>query len=176
MSSERLYWYSEFPAEEGAGSGRDHRQDALEMASGWERGLLHIIENARSDEVLRHDTFERPIPPRWVSGRVALLGDAAHAMFANMGQGGCQALEDAVVLASKLRDGRDPQVGLRTYEVARRRRVRTIAARSYRMFRVEHLSGWMAGVRNAAVGLVPRPILNGLARTTMDFQAPELVS
>ena len=50
--------------------------------------------------MLRHDVAELAGPlPSFHSGRVALLGDAAHPMTPNLGQGACQALEDAVVLS-----------------------------------------------------------------------------
>jgi len=58
----------------------------------------------------------------WYSGRVALIGDAAHAMSPMMGQGGCMAIEDALVLADEL--GRAPDIPAALAAYAQRRRPR----------------------------------------------------
>ncbi|MFD3684018.1 FAD-dependent oxidoreductase [Nocardiopsis sp. NPDC058631] len=68
----------------------------------------------------------------WTRGRVALLGDAAHAMSSSSGQGASQALEDALVLAMCLRDVPDPAAALRTYERLRRDRVERVVAEGRR--------------------------------------------
>jgi 2-polyprenyl-6-methoxyphenol hydroxylase-like FAD-dependent oxidoreductase len=84
----------------------------------------------------------------WSRGRVVLIGDAAHAMSPMMGQGGCMAIEDALVLAEEL--GRVPGVpdALAAYERRRRPRVEWVRGQS------EHLSGLMrlpAAGRNEAL-------------------------
>jgi salicylate hydroxylase len=68
------------------------------------RGFEHIHPRARS--IIRHGTdwklwvlCDRDPVERWVDGRVALLGDAAHPMLQYMAQGACMAMEDAVCLA-----------------------------------------------------------------------------
>ncbi|CAM5513133.1 hypothetical protein STANM309S_04436 [Streptomyces tanashiensis] len=62
--------------------------------------LLDRVDRLPLADVLRHDLHELAAPlPRLHHGRIAWLGDAAHAMAPNLGQGGCQAIEDAVVLA-----------------------------------------------------------------------------
>jgi len=66
----------------------------------------------------------------WVHGRVALLGDAAHAMAPHLGQGAGQAIEDAAVLADCLRAGGDVTAALRAYEHRRKGHVRGIAKQS----------------------------------------------
>jgi len=43
--------------------------------------------------------FTRPLTENWGRGRIQLVGDAAHAMLPNAGQGACQAFEDAYILA-----------------------------------------------------------------------------
>ncbi|MFJ5830877.1 FAD-dependent oxidoreductase [Streptomyces sp. NPDC093089] len=72
--------------------------------------LLDRVDRLAPTDVLHHDLHELAAPlPRLHHGRIAWLGDAAHAMAPNLGQGGCQAIEDAVVLAHLLPtgDGRD---------------------------------------------------------------------
>lgn len=64
--------------------------------------------------------------PRWSVGRVALIGDAAHAMSPSAGQGASMALEDAMVLAQCLRDDSDVPRAMKTFERARRPRVDAI--------------------------------------------------
>ena len=55
---------------------------------------------------MRHDITELPPIWPWGRGRVSLLGDAAHATTPNLGQGACQALEDAIFLADSLTQAR----------------------------------------------------------------------
>ena len=49
-------------------------------------------------KILRNDIYDREPLERWGEGKATLLGDAAHPMTLNLGQGACQAIEDAVVL------------------------------------------------------------------------------
>ena len=65
----------------------------------------HRLHRAGDDHP--HTAARHPPLATWVSGRVALLGDAAHAMLPNLGQGGCQAIEDAAALATSLATGGD---------------------------------------------------------------------
>ena len=53
-------------------------------------------------DVLRRDIFDRPPVFKWTKGQVILLGDSAHAMQPNLGQGGCMAIEDAYQLSKDL--------------------------------------------------------------------------
>ncbi len=71
-------------------------------------------------------------------GRVALLGDSAHAMAPDLGQGGCQAMEDAWVLARCLEADADPLAALQAYEQARLERVAGIVARARKRCEITH--------------------------------------
>lgn len=78
-------------------------------------------------EVTRSALHVREPMPRWSSGRVAVLGDAAHPMVPFMAQGACMAIEDAVVLARALDEGAaDVPAALRAYEDARRDRTAAV--------------------------------------------------
>jgi 2-heptyl-3-hydroxy-4(1H)-quinolone synthase len=84
----------------------------------------------------------------WAHGRVALLGDAAHALTPNMGQGAGLAMEDAAVLAEELskaaRGETDVQKALMTYVARRRRRVETIVRLSREIGEEGQLTGKLA--------------------------------
>ncbi len=62
---------------------------------------------------------------------MTLLGDAAHPPTPNLGQGACQALEDALVLAGCLAEQREPVAALRAYEARRMKRSAAIIEQSY---------------------------------------------
>ena len=72
--------------------------------------------------ISRRDVFDRKPVKTWGSGRVTLLGDAAHPMTQDVGQGACQAMEDSVVLARVLAASDSIENGLREYERVRSRR------------------------------------------------------
>jgi len=75
-----------------------------EVFEGWSKDIHHIIRATRDDEIQQRDLYDRPpsVTKPWTEGPVALLGDAIHAMMPNLGQGGCQALEDAIVISEEL--------------------------------------------------------------------------
>ena len=72
---------------------------------GWSPDIHAILDATREAEIEQRDLYDRPpssLKP-WSVGPVGLLGDSVHAMMPNLGQGGCQAIEDAIVLAEELK-------------------------------------------------------------------------
>ncbi|MBO0816436.1 MAG: FAD-dependent monooxygenase [Actinobacteria bacterium] len=131
----------------------------------WHHPIPALLAAADDDALLHHDLYELPPLSTYVSGKVALAGDAAHAMTPNLGQGACQALEDAVVLAAALDSGE----GLDGYDNRRRTRTQMIARRARRIgATAQWASPVAAGLRNTALRLLPpasltrslTPILN----------------
>lgn len=84
---------------------------------------------------LHHDLIELD-RPAWGAGRVLLLGDAAHAVTPNQGQGAAMAIEDAAALALAVADGADG--ALARYATARAARVREVQLTSRRIGAVAH--------------------------------------
>jgi len=71
---------------------------------GWSKDAHHIMKATKEDEIQQRDLYDRPpsVRKKWTDGSVALLGDAVHAMMPNLGQGGCQAIEDAFVIVQEV--------------------------------------------------------------------------
>lgn len=88
--------------------------------------------------------------------RRRLLGDPAHPMTPNLGQGGCQAIEDAVVLARALQGSTTVEEALRRYEKARVRRANAIVTQSFRAGRVAQWeSALLVRLRDALLRRMP---------------------
>ena len=119
-------------------------------------GFGHI--HPRAQDIIRHGSdwklwvlCDRDPVERWVDGRVALLGDAAHPMLQYMAQGACMAMEDAVCLAQMLADhpGRI-EAALEAYRARRLLRTTRVQLMSRAMGEhVYHPAGPHALLRNA---------------------------
>jgi len=70
--------------------------------AGWSSEVFDLLESTPFEEIEQRDLYDRPPQVTWSRGRVCLLGDAAHPMMPNLGQGGCMAIEDAFVLGREL--------------------------------------------------------------------------
>ncbi|MFE6736891.1 FAD-dependent monooxygenase [Microbacterium sp. NPDC057650] len=130
LADDRTYFYAAAVAPAGERAADDERAELLRRFGHWHAPIRQLIESAVPASVLRGDIAELAAPLTTLHrGRVALLGDAAHPMAPFLGQGACQAIEDAVVLADAL-DGPDGLVG---YTAARHPRTTDIVRRSHRM-------------------------------------------
>ena len=136
LSDGRAYWFATKNAPEGARSPGGEKAELLLLFGGWHAPIEALITATDEGALLRNDVYDRPPLQAWGRGRVTLLGDAAHPMTPNLGQGACQALEDAVVLARCLRDAVGPPEGLRAYEARRIPRTTALVEQSRRIGRV----------------------------------------
>jgi 2-polyprenyl-6-methoxyphenol hydroxylase-like FAD-dependent oxidoreductase len=127
----QLYWFVTKNTPPAGGFGRE---ELLSLCRDWPPPIPQVI--ASTQEVLRNDVVDRPPLDRWGEGSVTLLGDAAHSTTPNLGQGACQALEDAVVLADSLRKCTSIEAGLRLYERLRIPRANFVVRESWRLGRM----------------------------------------
>jgi 2-polyprenyl-6-methoxyphenol hydroxylase-like FAD-dependent oxidoreductase len=147
----RVYWFAGVNAPEGTDAADGSRKErARATFSGWFPLVATAIEATPEDALLVNDIVDRPPSRRWGVGRITLLGDAAHPTTPNLGQGACQALEDAVVLATALRDAGVGADALRRYEATRRRRTAMITRQSWWLGKMLQLESPLAiRARNA---------------------------
>lgn len=147
-----------------APGGRKH--GLQNMFSAWHEPIVDLIGATGNDGILKHGARDFAPFRRWGEGLVTLLGDAAHACTPNLGQGGCMALEDALVLAKCARRGVSLRDALRRYESLRFGRTRRIQQRSLLM---GHIGQWqnplfVTGRRVVTSLLSPKLIERNLRR------------
>ncbi|WP_157171913.1 FAD-dependent monooxygenase [Nocardia higoensis] len=130
---------------------------SLEYFSDWPDPVPALIAAGR-DRMVCHELLEVAVPRRLWHGRVALVGDAGHAMIPTLGQGACQALEDAVVLAGYAPD-------LRRYSVARRNRTVVMGALArHGMLLTGPHSAAVAALRDTVLSATPDAVTLRLLR------------
>ncbi len=136
----RFYWFVTRNAPEGeAESAAGRKREVLDLLRGWYEPARTAVEATEESRILRNDIYDRDPLERWGSGRVTLVGDDAHPMTPNLGQGACQAIEDAVVLARCLGSGDGVVPSLRLYEARRIPRTADVVRRSRRAGRILQL-------------------------------------
>lgn len=118
----RIQWYAFFALPPGSkkapsgwgGSTRDSQADPGEnlvdyikgLHEGWTDEIMTVLDATPPESVEQRDLYDRrpELFRSWADGNVVLMGDAVHAMMPNLGQGGCQAIEDAFILSEILSD------------------------------------------------------------------------
>ena len=146
----RVYWFATTNAPEGEedgpiGTPSGPGATLMRLFGRWHHPIPALISGTEETAIRRDDLYDRePVSGSWGTGRVTLLGDAAHPSTPNLGQGACQAIEDAVTLARCLKPfvrRRYPTAHLRAQEV------RGPAPEAYRLDQCAVPAPWGASAR-----------------------------
>ncbi|HEX5098733.1 MAG TPA: FAD-dependent monooxygenase [Polyangiaceae bacterium] len=173
MGGGQTYWFAVSNATEG-----EREPNSLEVVSErfshWAEPVPKLLASTRADHVIRTDIHDRAPVPRWSSGPVTLLGDAAHPTTPTLGQGGSMALEDAVVLAHALE--RSPSVAEALADYERRRVARTarIVEASFRFGKIAQLRNPIGiFLRNLVLRLTPEGVVQRELARAAEFSLEE---
>ncbi|MEU6996589.1 FAD-dependent monooxygenase [Streptomyces sp. NPDC046465] len=177
----RVYAYATARVPQGGKAPDSEKAELERRFRDWHDPIPRLIAAADAESILRNDVGHLATPlTQHHRGRVALIGDAAHAMTPSLGQGGNQAIEDAVVLAHHATPGVDLTARLAAYSAARVPRTTEIVRRAARVSRLTHLTAAPAvAARDALVStvtrLAPDAVLRSLSAVT-DWRPPQIPS
>jgi 2-polyprenyl-6-methoxyphenol hydroxylase-like FAD-dependent oxidoreductase len=157
LSAGQVCWFAVANAPEGEREEeRGEKRKVLALVSSCHEPAWAMVEATEPSAIFRTDIYDRPPISSWSLGRVTLVGDAAHPMTPNLGQGACQAIEDAFLLAESLKSAPTLPSALQRYEARRIRRANTIVQRSWQQGRIaqwEH--PWGIRVRDLVLRMTP---------------------
>ncbi|MEV6495388.1 FAD-dependent monooxygenase [Actinoplanes sp. NPDC051633] len=165
----RVYWFgvSTMPLD---ATFADEYQEVRRRFAGWHAPIADLFDATEPSDVFRTGIFELAGPlPSFRRGRVVLLGDAAHAMTPDLGQGANQAIEDAATLSLLLAGSADIDAALSEYDRLRRPRTQRIAGRAHLMGR---LMQSRSPLRNLLLRLTPPQAVARQLRSMQSWQPP----
>ncbi len=172
----QVYWF--------ATENRQQRTDHLggqgwkKRFQNWMAPVADLIDGTADAEIVHSDIVDRrPIFP-WGKGSITLLGDAAHAMTPNFGQGGAQAIEDAVLLGRSLQQlgeraaRHEIERALRKYESFRHKRTMPLVKGSWQFGRIAQGNSWPTRfIRNQVLSRLPRSFVDQQLARQCDFES-----
>ncbi|EMA44341.1 hypothetical protein C448_08709 [Halococcus morrhuae DSM 1307] len=170
VSDEQVYWFASIVASR---PGTAPEATASKLAERYRKfvdPIPDLIARTNDETLLRTPLTDLPRLTYWTSGRVALLGDAAHAMTPNLAQGSAQAMEDAIVLADSIATHGTTRRALADYEARRKERAESVRRQSRiqgRLAQIDHPT--VARIRNTALRYVPSSLLQKQTKSLIDI-------
>ncbi|WP_411102676.1 FAD-dependent oxidoreductase [Streptomyces sp. cmx-4-9] len=153
----RTNWYATLPGPFPASSTTGPAEQLRAAFAGWHDPIPRILAEGDPAEWIRYELrhLYPALPAFTAAGRVALVGDAAHAMTPHLGQGACTALLDAEALTRAVAAAGPERLpaALRAYDAERRRSAQRVAFASRTLHRF--MTGRRPALRDALVALLP---------------------
>ena len=154
VTPEQVYWFAPISMAQDAPLPSDIKAFLQGAYKDFPEPVTELLEHTAATDIIMTNLGDIANVNIWYSPRVVLIGDAAHAMTPNLGQGGAQAIEDAYVLAQELSQ-HSLEHAFTNYFTRRQRKAQSISLRARRFGQLAHLEQPWSTVRDACVRLVP---------------------
>ena len=160
LANKQVYWFACINAPQDAPVMRNFSiSDLQNHFKDFRSPVPNLLAHTKNEELIWNDIIDLKPLDTYVFNNTVLIGDAAHATTPNMGQGACQAIEDAVVLADVLKNNSATKIALQQFEKRRLKRTHYITDTSWRVGKVAQIENrWGASLRNIAFRLLPRQV------------------
>lgn len=174
IDEDRVYWWAALNAKrEQKLDSKERQRFLIERFYHYPFGIADAIMNTDPHQIIQNDLIDRRARSTWTRGRITLLGDAAHPMVPNLGQGACTAIEDALVITQVLmKYPRDYRSALSAYEAARIKRTSMIARLSW-LYGIPCLfkNDLAIAFRNTMMRMLPKSLVQSVFKPILGHHA-----
>jgi 2-polyprenyl-6-methoxyphenol hydroxylase-like FAD-dependent oxidoreductase len=180
LGAGHTYWFATERAPEGAVAPHGELAYLETVFGSWAQPMPALLAATDPHILLRNDLYDREQARVWSKGPIVLVGDAAHPMRPHLGQGGCQGLEDAAILAGFVDRSADLATAFARFASYRRPRVRSLVRESATIGRIVNLRpALLSAAACRATALVPEAVLTrhmAAVASRSAFRAPVTAS
>ncbi|WP_353145911.1 FAD-dependent monooxygenase [Chryseobacterium sp.] len=164
ISNQKVYWYACINEKSFS-----HYTLITDIFKEFDPLVLNIIESTAEENIICNEITDLSPLPKWYSDNLCLIGDAAHATTPNMGQGACQAIEDAYIIGRLLEKSQDFNAIFEEFQKIRRKKVDYIVNTSRS---IGQFSQWERGsqLRNFLMSLIPESIQQKMAEKIIKLE------
>jgi 2-polyprenyl-6-methoxyphenol hydroxylase-like FAD-dependent oxidoreductase len=160
LGPDRTYWFATERAPEGRVAPQGELSYLKTKFASWADPIPAVLAATDPQGVLHNDLYDRDEARHWSRGPILVVGDAAHPMRPHLGQGGCQGLEDAAILARFL-DGDDVATAFARFAAFRRPRVRSLMRESALIGRIVNIRpAFLSALASRATVLGPEALVS----------------
>lgn len=160
LAQKKLYWFACMNAQPDDPAFKKYKvEDLLHHFGNYHEPIPKILKQTKDESLLWNDINDLKPINQYAFENILLIGDAAHATTPNMGQGACQAIEDAIVLMNEIDNKPDIIQAFKTFENRRLKRTHDIINTSWRIGKIAQMENPFLGhVRNFLFRLIPSSV------------------
>jgi 2-polyprenyl-6-methoxyphenol hydroxylase-like FAD-dependent oxidoreductase len=160
LKNNKIYWFACINAPVNDEDKKKYSVDDLfHQFKNYHQPIPAILQQTKNDNIIWGDIMDVKPINKYVFGRIVLIGDAAHATTPNLGQGACQAIEDAVILADEINQNSDFAIAFKAFEKRRLKRTHWIINTSHNIGKVAQLENkFLIAARNFLCKHLPKSL------------------
>ncbi len=159
LGADSTYWFATERAPEGRIAPHGELTYLLDTFGSWAEPIPTVLAATDPGRVLHNDLYDRDPARQWCRGPIVAVGDAAHPMRPHLGQGGCQGLEDAAILASFVDGTEELSAAFELFVRFRRPRVQSLVRESKVIGQLVNLPPALSAAVTRATVLGPEALL-----------------
>lgn len=146
-----------------AANQKDHKaslkSQLVELFSEFHSVANELITNTPIDKIIRGDLSDLELLSSWYVNNICLIGDAAHCMTPDLGQGGAQAIEDAYYLSNFIKNSTDLEEAFHTFYTSRKGKVEKLVKQSRTTSKIAITNRPVEIIRNFVLKYTPQKLM-----------------
>ena len=167
LAGHKIYWFVCINAPQNDDSVKQFKLAELQNHfKDFQDPIPTILQDTKEENLIWNDIIDLKPIKQYAFENVVIIGDAGHAMTSNMGQGACQAIEDAVILASEIDKNSDIKTACKQFEKRRMKKIHYIVNTSWSIGKLAQTEiKLLAAIRNFVFRNIPDSVTERQLKT-----------